>query len=116
VGSAARESFPEEASVVGQNYEKQGNVREAGICYSRLSYLEKQFGPFQKSAEYGQKAVSLLRQAEDKVELSRALRMACVPFMGGVDHAAYLRESLALAREAGSRLEGSPHIYRYTGH
>lgn len=97
-----------------KTYEKEGKVREAGICCSRMANLEKQIGSFEKSAAYGQEAVRLLRQSDDKKELARALRAACVPFMVGIDQLAYLRESLAMAREVGARAEEAATIFRFT--
>lgn len=97
-----------------REYEKNDQVREAGICCMRMAHLLKQIGPFVESAQYGQKAVELLRQADDKKELIQALRAACVPFEESVDQQAYLNEALMLSIEIKDRVEEAWTIYRIT--
>lgn len=97
-----------------REYEGSGQVREAGICCMRMAHLLKQIGPFGESAQYGQKAVELLRQADEKKELIRALRAACVPFTALVDQQAYLNEALMLSIEIKDRVEEAWTIYRMT--
>lgn len=80
-----------------------------GKALTKLSWLARQIGlgdeepAFGSAARYGVEAVRVLRGASDKVALSEALRAAAVPFVTGHDHLDLLRESLAVAREAGDR-------------
>ncbi len=95
-------------------YEAAEQARELGICCARMARLLKQIGPFPEASAYGQKAIHYLRQTDDKVELAKALRWACLPFDTSIDQKAYLEESLALAREVGARDQEAATIYQFT--
>ena len=98
-----------------EQYEAAQQARELGICCARMAHLLKQVGPFSEASLYGQKAVFYLRQTDDKKELSRALRWACLPFDSSIDQKkAYLEESLALAREIGAKEQEAATIYQFT--
>lgn len=94
-----------------ERYRESCQTRELGICLSRLAHCVKHVGaedgagPFVASAIFGREAVELLRQSDDKRELARAVRVAAVPLVTGVDHKALLDESLAIAREIGDKEE-----------
>ena len=100
-------------------YRQEGKARELGICLARMSHLVKHVGTddgtdtFPSSADYGIEAIHWLREAGDKKELARALRVACVPFCDG-PHEEWLAESLALSREIGDRENEGWTLYRYT--
>ena len=94
-------------------YEKAEQANELGICCSRMAHLLKHIGPMDEAAEYGKKAIHFLRQTDNKKELARALRIACVPFCDG-PYQEWLAESLALAREIGDRESEGWTIYRLT--
>jgi hypothetical protein len=96
-------------------FKQAGKDREAGICLLNLAHVYKHVGApdgraFDAAAEAGAEAIALLRQAGDKRELARALRLAAVPF--SADCAALLNESLALARQIGDVEEEAWTIFR----
>lgn len=103
-----------------ESYRAEGRARELGICLSRMSHLVKHVGTkdggnaFEESSKYGEEAIHWLREAGEKKELARALRVACVPFCDG-PHEEWLAESLDLSREIGDRVEEGLTVYRYTG-
>jgi hypothetical protein len=94
-------------------YKAGEQARELGICCSQMAHLLKHIGPMDEAALYGQKAIWFLRQTDDKKELARAMRVACVPFTDG-PHKEYLEESLTLSREIGDREEEAWTMYRLT--
>ena len=96
-----------------KSYEKAGQVREAGICCSRLANLLKHIGPMDEAANYGHRAVAYLRNTEDRKEYARALRVACLPFMAG-PHLEYLEKSLEICREIGDKEEEGWTLFRLT--
>ncbi len=101
-------------------YRATGQTRELGICLSRLAHCVKHVGTaspegaFDASARLGNEAIALLRQTHDKKELARALRVAAVPLVDGIDHSALLTESLAIAREIGDKEQEGWTLYRMT--
>ena len=96
-----------------KKYEKEGQMRELGITCSRMAQLLKEIGPMSDAAIYGQKAIEYLRRTDDKKELAKALRVACIPFSSG-PHKEWLEESLALSRQIGDKEEEGWTIYRFT--
>ncbi|MEO7453868.1 MAG: hypothetical protein ABIV13_03795 [Fimbriimonadales bacterium] len=91
---------------LADHYIRAEQDREAGLCLAELSYVVKHVGSpsadnaFAEAARIGAEAVALLRKANDKEGLCRALRLAAVPFLA--DCEPLLSESLSLARELGA--------------
>ncbi|MEZ0326388.1 MAG: hypothetical protein ACAH95_10820 [Fimbriimonas sp.] len=92
-------------------YEAAGQRRELGLTLTRLARLAKQIGVgddqngFVMSATYGQRAVEVLRQTDDRKALAAALRVAAVPFITGTQPTTLLLEALDISRSIGD-LEG----------
>lgn len=105
---------------LADQYRAAGQTRELGICLARLAHVIKQVGTgtdepaFDAAARYGLEAVELLRRAGDQRELARALRLAALPFVTGVDQAALLTESLTIARAIGDKEQEGRTLYRMT--
>lgn len=89
---------------MGRAFEEEGKLREAGTVYLELASLLRWVPPgFNAAANCALRAVDLLRQTDDKAGLAAALRVSATCF--AMESKPALAESLALARECGSRIE-----------
>ncbi|MCB8933816.1 MAG: hypothetical protein M9921_08890 [Fimbriimonadaceae bacterium] len=102
------------------DYQQPGDELELGQTLSRLAHVVKHVGSpdgqgaMVRSAQIGSEAVRVLREIDAPKALCRALRIAAVPFVTGIDCEALLAESLTLARQIGDLEEEGWTLFRMT--
>lgn len=114
------EAARDELTILVRDLRTKGDKAALGRALTDLADSVKHVGTpdgenaFAASARLGSEAVSLLRETGDRKGLSRALRVAAVPMIEGIDHRAMLEESLSLARAIADREEEGWTLLRMT--